>query len=126
MGRSLVARETKGSIATARWLMTESGQASQARYEASDKGRETHRRAKRAWKARNVARTREHNRILGRVRWHVRNGDLVKSPCLVCGAVDVHAHHHNGYAPEHELDVVWLCSYHHAEAHGRTRKAVVA
>ncbi len=43
-------------------------------------------------------------------------GILVKGPCADCGAtVDIEADHHNGYAPEHWLDVVWLCTRHHGE-----------
>lgn len=113
---------TPGSAATKAWKATPSGIASTARYETSDKGRQTRRRAKAAWKARNLARARDHNRILQRVRYYVATGRIVKKPCR-CGRTDVQAHHFLGYAPEHELDVVWLCPPCHAEAHGRRRAA---
>jgi hypothetical protein len=110
---------TKAAEFTKRWRATPSGRESTERYERSEKGQETHRRAKRAWKRRNLAAVREHNRILQRVRYHVSTGAVVKTPCIACGDPIVHAHHHNGYAPEHELDVIWLCARHHTAAHGR-------
>lgn len=114
---------TTASDYTKRWKETESGQASIDRYEQSEKGKATRRRNRAAWKERNAALASEHNRILQRVRWAVRTGRLVKTPCSVCGAERVHAHHHKGYAPEHELDVVWLCPRHHMAAHGRQKAA---
>ena len=39
---------------------------------------------------------------------------LTKQPCNVCGAPKVEAHHENYEQP---LNVVWLCSTHHAEHH---------
>lgn len=44
----------------------------------------------------------------------IRDGRLVKSPCWICGSIDVEAHHPDYSAP---LDVVWLCSAHHHEIH---------
>ncbi|MGF3022683.1 hypothetical protein ACQVP2_07625 [Methylobacterium aquaticum] len=45
----------------------------------------------------------------------LRLGLLLKQPCVRCGSTDtVHAHHED-YA--RQLDVVWLCSTHHAERH---------
>lgn len=90
---------TKASESTRCWKLTASGQAAVARYEDS-----------------------EMRRIGMRVRHAVLSGRLTKEPCLVCGSDGVQAHHHNGYAPEHELDVIWVCSRHHADAHGRVRK----
>ena len=43
-------------------------------------------------------------------------GMLRREPCW-CGDPRTDAHHHRGYAPEHWLDVVWLCRRHHAEMH---------
>ena len=58
-------------------------------------------------------------------RWRARHavafaraaGDLIQEPCAMCGVPQTHAHHFLGYAPEHRLDVVWLCSLHHSEIH---------
>lgn len=46
----------------------------------------------------------------------VKNGTLIRRPCERCGALKTLAHHHDYSKP---LDVLWLCSSHHAEAHGR-------
>lgn len=35
--------------------------------------------------------------------------------CHVCGEPAAHYHHHNGYAPEHKLDVVPVCVTHHVD-----------
>lgn len=52
------------------------------------------------------------------VQHGIRDGKLTRQPCSVCGASKAEAHHHNGYAREHWLDVVWLCRVHHFAAHG--------
>ena len=87
------------------------------RYAQSEHGRVVKARLRSEWKKRNPEWVREHTRIQQRVRRAVERGFLVKRPCEVCGDPIVHGHHHKGYAPEHELDVVWLCVTHHVEAH---------
>lgn len=91
------------------------------------------RRVKREWQARwrlahpqeNAARVRDHYRrnpdkgiARGSVCRAVQTGRLVRLPCVECGSARSQAHHHNGYDSLHALDVVWLCSLHHAAAHG--------
>lgn len=44
----------------------------------------------------------------------VRDGRLLKLPCLECGCVEVEAHHPDYDSP---LDVIWLCVKHHKEVH---------
>lgn len=44
----------------------------------------------------------------------LRDGKLVKLPCVVCGSEKVEGHHADYDRP---LDVVWLCNRHHREAH---------
>ena len=51
------------------------------------------------------------------VRTALKSGALQRAECAICEAPTAQAHHHLGYAPEHRLDVVWLCPAHHAEAH---------
>jgi RecJ-like exonuclease len=48
----------------------------------------------------------------------VRNGTLYKrNSCQQCRMIGkVEAHHHKGYAPEHWLDVEWLCVMCHRKA----------
>lgn len=49
------------------------------------------------------------------VSYALKEGILVKQPCEKCGTVlNVHAHH-DDY--EKQLEVRWLCAYHHAEHH---------
>lgn len=44
----------------------------------------------------------------------VRYGKMERKPCEVCGNPKSHGHHDDYAKP---LDVRWLCSRHHAEAH---------
>jgi hypothetical protein len=43
----------------------------------------------------------------------IKNGVLIKEPCFMCGE-KAEAHHPDYSRP---LDVVWLCSQHHRQAH---------
>src|ERR1700686_4886225 len=45
----------------------------------------------------------------------VRNGQLVRKPCEVCGGPKSEGHHEDYTKP---LEVVWLCRWHHTLAHG--------
>jgi hypothetical protein len=47
----------------------------------------------------------------------IRDGRLIRQPCLICGD-RAEAHHPNYDAP---LDVVWLCTFHHKQAHALVR-----
>jgi hypothetical protein len=47
-----------------------------------------------------------------RVSSAVRDGRLIKRPCVTCGAIKVEAHHPDYSRP---LEVIWLCSQHHRE-----------
>lgn len=52
-------------------------------------------------------------------------GTLVKpKTCSACGEQSkyIDAHHRNGYAEEHWLDVAWLCRACHGKAHRQPRK----
>lgn len=49
----------------------------------------------------------------------VRDGRLVPQPCFICGT-KAEAHHPDYDAP---LDVVWLCSAHHKQAHALAKAA---
>jgi hypothetical protein len=48
------------------------------------------------------------------VQTAIRNGSLVRQPCLICGDRQSEAHHHDYTKP---LDVRWLCRHHHVEEH---------
>jgi hypothetical protein len=45
----------------------------------------------------------------------IRNGQLVKGPCSVCGATERVEGHHEDYSKP--LEVVWLCKLHHRRRH---------
>src|SRR4029077_13401307 len=90
-----------------------------ARYEATEKARETRRRARNAWKERNADLVRERKRIGMRVLGAVSRGELLRLPCQECGQAPAQAHHPNGYATRLCLDVIWLCGAHHRKAHDR-------
>jgi hypothetical protein len=49
-------------------------------------------------------------------RWAVTSGKIKKLPCKVCGEKKVQAHHEDYSKP---LEVIWLCSLHHAIVHGK-------
>lgn len=49
----------------------------------------------------------------------LRDGRVNPLPCFVCGE-KAQAHHPDYSAP---LDVVWLCRFHHKQAHALVRKA---
>jgi hypothetical protein len=49
------------------------------------------------------------------VRRALRNGDIVRGKCEVCGKQNAEAHHDDYGKP---LEVRWLCRYHHLIHHG--------
>lgn len=100
-----------------RYHQTLAGQATAKRAAASPSRQATHRRASKQWRASDQGRLER--RAHAAVSRAIKSGVLVRKPCQECGRTPTHAHHHNGYAPEHVLDVVWLCELHHQIAHGR-------
>jgi hypothetical protein len=58
------------------------------------------------------------NLVRARTRAAVRRGILHPTPCLVCQAENVEAHHPDYLADDAHLNVEWLCRLHHAEKHG--------
>jgi hypothetical protein len=55
-----------------------------------------------------------------KLRKHVAKGKIVPLPCFICG-VEAEAHHPSYDLP---LDVAWLCSEHHRQAHRETKGLV--
>jgi hypothetical protein len=65
---------------------------------------------KREWWQKN----RDRMHIKDKVKYAVKTGKLIKTPCQVCGELKVEGHHPDYSRP---LDVVWLCRKHHNEIH---------
>lgn len=51
----------------------------------------------------------------------VRDGRIIKTPCIKCGNPDSRGHHPNYAKP---LEVIWLCQAHHSEEHRRINAVV--
>jgi hypothetical protein len=67
------------------------------------------------WRGENPDRKQAHSKL----RRALLTGRIQELPCLICGE-KAEAHHPDYTAP---LDVVWLCSPHHKQAHAMARKA---
>ena len=52
------------------------------------------------------------------VLYALKSGALQKQPCLVCGDIDVQAHHSDYSKP---LEVMWLCRKHHRQLHEKQK-----
>lgn len=72
-------------------------------------------RVNEAWKSEHPKR-RKAQVLLGNA---VKTGRVVPQPCFICGE-RAEAHHPNYDAP---LDVVWLCTPHHRQAHALAQAA---
>jgi hypothetical protein len=53
-------------------------------------------------------------RVKDALRYAIKTGKVLKTPCHVCGSEKVEGHHPDYSRP---LDVVWLCKEHHIEIH---------
>jgi len=80
-----------------------------AEYAQTPEGRESHRRSKDKWKVEHPNQLKAHTTVNNALR----DGRLIRQPCWVCGK-QAQAHHPDYDRP---LDVVWLCSLHHKQAH---------
>ena len=83
------------------------------RYARSEKGKASHKASVEKWRTLNANRRAAHT-ILNNA---LRKGTVCRHACFVCGG-NAEAHHPDYDRP---LDVVWLCSRHHKEAHKLTR-----
>lgn len=77
-----------------------------------DKVRANLERAKERWPEKFAARKAANHAITA--------GYLVRQPCEVCGALEVHGHHDDYSQP---LAVRWLCHKHHMEYHAQQRRS---
>ena len=67
-----------------------------------------------AWRAKDARRSVAHQRVFKAVR----NGSLVRQPCIRCGEVKSLAHHEDYDKP---LEVMWLCQPCHKQRHKELR-----
>jgi hypothetical protein len=66
---------------------------------------------------------RHRDRAAARVQYALKSGRLRKEPCMVCGELQVQAHHSDYDKP---YEVKWLCIKHHAELHKILRQLSAA
>lgn len=83
--------------------------AARKEYAKTEAGKIAHSRALKKQKITSPKKTKARNAVSNALR----DGRLVRLPCLVCGE-NSEAHHPDYDRP---LDVVWLCNKHHREAH---------
>lgn len=124
-GRASIARYNKryfsgqlGDAATFRYNATEKARTRARRYMNSPRGQEQNA----WWKMRNPEVVLAQDAVNGALRY----GHLVR-PAICSVEVPVNgyhfgrieAHHYKGYAPEHQLDVIWVCQRCHPILDGR-------
>lgn len=68
-------------------------------------------RACKNWASRNIDKVKAHA-LFHRA---IKNGEIIRKPCEICGEIKSHGHHQDYLKP---LEVVWLCAKHHKAAHG--------
>lgn len=104
------------------WLNSDSGRDKRReihkKYTRSEKGKIRSRKAGKKYRDnpenKDLEKFRFKRNVRHKVFYALRTGKIKKCPCVVCGAIDSQAHHEDYSKP---LDVVWLCSIHHAEMH---------
>ncbi len=85
-------------------------------YQQTEQGREAGNRAKRRWIELHPKQHAAHVAVGNAIR----DGKLIPTPCMVCGAEHVEGRHPDYDAP---LDVVWLCVPCHEGAHSLVRES---
>jgi len=56
----------------------------------------------------------DQRRIYARIAHHIKKGNIIPLPCMVCGDKKSEAHHEDYSKP---FDLMWLCRSHHREIH---------
>lgn len=80
-------------------------------YMQTEEGKRAHAAAIAKWRGFNPMKRAAHVLVGNRVK----NGQLAKKSCQMCGTeIGVHAHHDDYSKP---LDVMWLCTVHHKARH---------
>ena len=82
-----------------------------------ENNREKARVSRRRWYHKNKVSINLQKRAQTALNHAVRDGKIIRSKaCQNCGTPNPEAHHHNGYAEAHKLDVIWLCKSCHVIA----------
>lgn len=108
-------RSQKRRICNKHYKQSEKGKATEKRYEQSEKGKIVVRKKIKRFHIRHP----EESKARDAVKKAIRNGQLPPPDSLQCpcGKPAKQYHHHKGYAPEHWLDVVPVCT----KCHGHLR-----
>ena len=106
---------TPNKEAKLKYSRSEKAKNKQKNYINTEKGKEVRKKACLNWIEKNKKKRQAHNAI----SIALRNKTISKLPCFVCGNSEVEAHHPNYDAP---LDVIWLCTKHHAQLHLEARR----
>lgn len=97
------------------YRQTAAYKAKKSRWYKSDLGRETNKRNN----EKHIQRHPEHKHCRQEVMKAVMRGDIPPARELLCTLADkdckgvMEYHHYKGYAPEHALDVMPVCNFHH-------------
>lgn len=84
------------------------------RYFSTDKGKAVRREAGKRLRSTTEGKRKRCARSC--VYQAIRDNNLIKQPCLICGNIKSEAHHAWGYAKEHTFHVIFLCKKHHYQA----------
>jgi len=86
-------------------------------YKATERGRKLVNQHNKKWRAANLEKAKAQRKV----NYQVSSGQFPSAGTMVCDvcqeALAHHWHHHNGYGPGHEIDVIAICRPCHYEAH---------
>ena len=63
--------------------------------------------------SRKKANCRAHTKV------YLKRGNIIRTPCIVCGDINSEAHHEDYNKPK---EVIWYCRKHHLEYHNRNKE----
>lgn len=69
------------------------------------------------WRIKNMEKWKAHKLVYA----NMRNGNIKRLPCIICGNEKSEAHHEDYSKP---LEIMWMCKKHHTEHHVNSRKAL--
>ncbi len=102
----------KGKDRHAAYAKSAAGKARLKKYLESPKGKAAHLKAILKYRSRPDGLLKR--RAVHAITNAVRDGRVIKLPCIICGEIKVEAHHEDYNKP---LDVKWLCPKHHRRLH---------